>query len=117
MRNYTPEEMKILEPLEPHLRTAYKMGFKRPSPVKDNETVADIYEAAGGKKLPRNWSCGACLYKIWYEAARIYYQTKEAMEKEAQEPKKASASERKKNFRKNKKDGKESKEHIVSPNE
>lgn len=110
MRNYTPEEMKILEPLEPHLHTAYKMGFKRPSPVKDNETVADIYEAAGGKKLPRNWSCGACLYKIWYEAARIYYQTKEAMEKEAQEPKKASG-------RKRKKDGKEIKEQSDDSNE
>lgn len=110
MRNYTPEEMKILEPLEPHLHTAYKMGFKRPSPVSDNETVADIYEAAGGKKLPRNWSCGACLYKIWYEAARIYYQTKEAMEKEAQEPKKVSG-------RKRKKDGKEIKEQSDDSNE
>ena len=81
MRLYTPEEMAVLAPFEPHFNTALHMGFKRPSPAADNNTVADILEAASGQKFARNWSCSHCLYKVWSEAAKIYYKTKEETEK------------------------------------
>ena len=70
--------MAVLAPFEPHFHTALHMGFKRPSPAADNNTVADILEAASGQKFSRNWSCSHCLYRVWSEAAKIYYKTLEA---------------------------------------
>lgn len=90
--------MEALAPYEEHLRTAFRMGFKRPSPIADNEKVADILAAAGGV-FPRNWTCSHCLYRVWSEAGRLYFKTKEDMERaKAEEPKKLSASERMKAF-------------------
>lgn len=93
MRLYTPEEMAVLAPFEPHFHTALHMGFKRPSPAADNNTVADILEAASGQKFVRNWSCSHCLYRVWSEAAKIYYKTKE---QETAETAKASEENKKK---------------------
>ena len=98
MRLYTPEEMAVLAPFEPHFHTALHMGFKRPSPAADNNTVADILEAASGQKFSRNWSCSHCLYRVWSEAAKIYYKTLEAPkeDKKVEEVKTTSEENKKK---------------------
>lgn len=97
MRNFTPDEMAELKQFEGHLATAFRMGFKRPSPIADNEKVADILAAAGGV-YPRNWNCSHCLYKVWYEAGKNYFKTLEELKKAEEEPKKLTASERMKAF-------------------
>ncbi len=86
MRNFTAEEMERLRPLEEHLNTAYKLGFKRSTPISDNDIVADILEAASGQKYARNWNCSHCLYKVWSDAGKNYFETLAALKK-SDEPK------------------------------
>lgn len=88
MRNFTPEEMEILSKFEDGLRTAFKFGFKHPSPAADSDIVAKITEEATGRKFQHNWSCSHCLYTVWKEAGRIYFKTlEESARKTDKEPK------------------------------
>lgn len=87
MRNFTPEEMEILSKFEDGLRTAFKFGFKHPSPAADSDIVAKITEDATGRKFQHNWSCSHCLYTVWKEAGRIYFKT---LEESAQQDSKES---------------------------
>lgn len=80
MRNFTKKEMEVLAEYEQHLETAYKYGFKHYTSKIANDTVADIYAAAGGV-FSRNWSCGHCLLALYKGAGKLYYETKEKMEK------------------------------------
>lgn len=72
--------MKVLQEYEGFFDTAYHFGFKHYTSTKANETVADIYEAAGGV-FYRNWSCGHCVMQVFKGAGENYYRTKEKMEK------------------------------------
>lgn len=69
--------MKALKPLEAQLHKAYYSNYKNVSTTEQNNLVADMYEAASGRKLQRNWGCSHCIMEAWRRCGEIYFQTLE----------------------------------------
>ena len=66
------------------LDSDYKRGT---SSVQDNK-VADIYDAATGGKVSRNFSCKSCVFNLYRKAGELYRETLEFMKKEKELKKK-----------------------------
>ena len=44
--------------------------------------MADIYDAATGGKVSRNFSCKSCVFNLYRKAGELYRETLEFMKKE-----------------------------------
>ena len=80
-RRFTREELEQLKEAEVHFRTTIRSKYKRATGSKLDTLVADIYDAATGGKIVRNFSCGICSYNMYYEIGRKYFADKEYYEK------------------------------------
>ena len=84
---YSKEQIKELEQIGQtikHFATVTQSGFKRGSLSSEDNAVADIYEAATGKKVERQFGCKACCYNFYKRAAELYYESKKFYEEEEQ---------------------------------
>ena len=81
------EELKKLDVIQ-HFQTALDSDYKRgTSSIQDNK-VADIYDAATGGKVSRNFSCKSCVFNLYRKAGELYRETLEWMKKEKELKKK-----------------------------
>lgn len=90
MNLYTKEQIAELKKLDviQHFKTALDSDYKRgTSSVQDNK-VADIYDAATGGKVSRNFSCKSCVFNLYRKAGELYRETLEFMKKEKELKKK-----------------------------
>ena len=90
MSLYTKEQIAELKKLDviQHFTTALDSDYKRgTSSVQDNK-VADIYDAATGGKVSRNFSCKSCVFNLYRKAGELYRETLEWMKKEKELKKK-----------------------------
>lgn len=90
MNLYTKEQIAELKKLDviQHFKTALDSDYKRgTSSVQDNK-VADIYDAATGGKVSRNFSCKSCVFNLYRKAGELYRETLEWMKKEKELKKK-----------------------------
>ena len=90
MNLYTKEQIAELKKLDviQHFTTALDSDYKRgTSSVQDNK-VADIYDAATGGKVSRNFSCKSCVFNLYRKAGELYRETLEFMKKEKELKKK-----------------------------
>lgn len=90
MNLYTKEQIAELKKLDviQHFTTALDSDYKRgTSSVQDNK-VADIYDAATGGKVSRNFSCKSCVFNLYRKAGELYRTTLEFMKKEKESKKK-----------------------------
>ena len=90
MNLYTKEQIAELKKLDviQHFTTALDSDYKRgTSSVQDNK-VADIYDAATGGKVSRNFSCKSCVFNLYRKAGELYRETLEWMKKEKELKKK-----------------------------
>ena len=90
MNLYTKEQIAELKKLDviQHFTTALDSDYKRgTSSIKDNK-VADIYDAATGGKVSRNFSCKSCVVNLYRKAGELYRTTLEFMKKEKELKKK-----------------------------
>ena len=90
MSLYTKEQIKELKKLDviQHFTTALDSDYKRgTSSIQDNK-VADIYDAATGGKVSRNFSCKSCVFNLYRKAGELYRETLEFMKKEKELKKK-----------------------------
>lgn len=90
MNLYTKEQIAELKKLDviQHFKTVLDSDYKRgTSSVQDNK-VADIYDAATGGKVSRNFSCKSCVFNLYRKAGEIYRETLEFMKKEKELKKK-----------------------------
>ena len=90
MNLYTKEQIAELKKLDviQHFTTAIDSDYKRgTSSVQDNK-VADIYDAATGGKVSRNFSCKSCVFNLYRKAGELYRETLEFMKKEKELKKK-----------------------------
>ena len=90
MNLYTKEQIAELKKLDviQHFTTALDSDYKRgTSSVQDNK-VADIYDAATGGKVSRNFSCKSCVFNLYRKAGELYRTTLEFMKKEKELKKK-----------------------------
>lgn len=90
MNLYTKEQIAELKKLDviQHFTTAIDSDYKRgTSSIQDNK-VADIYDAATGGKVSRNFSCKSCIFNLYRKAGELYRETLEFMKKEKELKKK-----------------------------
>ena len=90
MSLYTKEQIAELKKLDviQHFTTALDSDYKRgTSSIQDNK-VADIYDAATGGKVSRNFSCKSCVFNLYRKAGELYRTTLEFMKKEKELKKK-----------------------------
>lgn len=90
MNLYTKEQIAELKKLDviQHFQTALDSDYKRgTSSIQDNK-VADIYDAATGGKVSRNFSCKSCVFNLYRKAGELYRETLEFMKKEKELKKK-----------------------------
>lgn len=94
---YTNEQIKTLKKIDviKHFDTVLDSQFKRGTTSEQDNTVADIYDAATGGKVSRTFACKSCVYNLYRNAGELYrksieFQKKENMRKarEAKEAKK-----------------------------
>lgn len=84
MNLYTKEQIAELKKLDviQHFKTVLDSDYKRgTSSIQDNK-VADIYDAATGGKVSRNFSCKSCVFNLYRKAGELYRETLERMKKE-----------------------------------
>lgn len=76
MKNYfNKKQLKQLEPYESHFHTVIYAKYKRATPTRVNNLVADIYEETTGNIVDRNWSCSKCVYSVFEKCGKIYYES------------------------------------------
>ena len=90
MNLYSKEQIAELKKLDviQHFTTALDSDYKRgTSSIQDNK-VADIYDAATGGKVSRNFSCKSCVFNLYRKAGELYRTTLEFMKKKKELKKK-----------------------------
>ena len=90
MNLYSKEQIAELKKLDviQHFKTVLDSDYKRgTSSIQDNK-VADIYDAATGGKVSRNFSCKSCVFNLYRKAGELYRETLEWMKKEKELKKK-----------------------------
>lgn len=90
MNLYSKEQIAELKKLDviQHFKTVLDSDYKRgTSSIQDNK-VADIYDAATGGKVSRNFSCKSCVFNLYRKAGELYNETLEWMKKEKELKKK-----------------------------
>ena len=77
----TIEQIKVLSKYEKHLETAVRAGYARMTNPNDLRIIADIYIAATGSRERFTFSCATCNFRLLQDVGKIYFASKEAMEK------------------------------------
>ena len=74
---FTKEQMKILETngYPKHFDTVLISKYKRGTTSKENNLLADLYDAATGEKISRQFSCKTCVYELYRKAGLLYKET------------------------------------------
>lgn len=78
MRQFTDKEMKELSQWERLFHTAVNASWASNPGRVALERIADIYEAATGQRISRNYSCGACVLRLLVDTGRLYFAQKGA---------------------------------------
>ena len=68
------EELKNLNVIQ-HFNTVLNSEYKRGTYKETDNKLADIYEAATGKKVARNFNCKLCVYNLYRDAGKLYRET------------------------------------------
>lgn len=76
-RRFTREELEQLSIAEQNFITTIQSKYKRTTTYKQDAMIADIFDAATGGHIARNFSCGLCSYNMYYEIGRKYFADKE----------------------------------------
>lgn len=75
------KELKALGAVE-HFDTILNSDFKRGTPHAMNVRVAELLDAARGQVVNRNLSCRSCVYELYKQAGRLYYDSLAEIHKE-----------------------------------
>ena len=69
----TEEQYNTLKDAEEYFRTITIAQFKRVSPKNLDETILNTLDEITGTKHNRNLNCNVCLYNLYKEAAKYYF--------------------------------------------
>lgn len=83
------KELKALGAVE-HFDTILNSDFKRGTPHAMNVRVAELLDAARGQVVNRNLSCRSCVYELYKQAGRLYYDSLAEIQKENMEKARAA---------------------------
>lgn len=82
---FNEEELNELKEAESYFHTCVNASYKRNTPIKLDNKVADIYERATNDKVRRNWSCAKCVYDIYLKVGKMYFASMENNKKVSQQ--------------------------------
>ena len=90
MNLYSKEQIAELKKLDviQHFKTVLDSDYKRGTSSTQDNKVADIFDAATGGKVSRNFSCKSCVFNLYRKAGELYRETLEWMKKEKELKKK-----------------------------
>ena len=82
---YTKEQIKKLKELDviQHFNTVLNSDYKRGTFKATDEAVANIYEQASGNKVSRNFSCKLCVFNLYRDAGKLYFESEKYWKQEA----------------------------------
>lgn len=85
MKYFNKEQIKQLKDADviKHFDTVLDSDYKRGTTSEQNNMVADIYDAATGGKVSRNFGCKSCIYNLYRNAGKLYRQSVEFQKKES----------------------------------
>lgn len=74
MNLFSREQIKQLKELDviQHFNTVLDSQFKRGTFTSIDNAVADIYEAATGTKVSRQFTCKTCVFNLYKQAGELY---------------------------------------------
>lgn len=84
-RRFTKDELEQLQAAEYYFNTVIQSAYKRATGGKLDTLVADIYDAATGKKIARNFSCGICSFNMYKQVGTKYFEDKKYYEQVGKE--------------------------------
>lgn len=95
MAQFTREQIERLEPFVHEFRTAVYSGYIRGAGELDKRTLVEVMEEATGNKYGDiiRETCGSCVTRFVKEVGEIYFDSIEALEREAKDKKNARARE------------------------
>lgn len=81
---YTKEQILKIRELDvvKHFNTVLDSQYKRGTTSVQDTALADIYDAATGKKVSRNFNCKSCVFNLYRDAGKLYRETIEFQLKE-----------------------------------
>ena len=92
MNLLTKEQIEIFAKHEREFYTVMNFDYKRNTPSRDCNQLAEIYESITKEKVTRNWNCSHCQMnafklfgKLYYDSLE-YYKTQENAKSEEEIP-------------------------------
>ena len=81
---YTKEQILKIRELDvvKHFDTVLDSQYKRGTTSVQDTALADIYDAATGKKVSRNFNCKSCVFNLYRDAGKLYRESLEFQMKE-----------------------------------
>lgn len=81
---YTKEQILKIRELDvvKHFNTVLDSQYKRGTTSVQDTALADIYDAATGKKVSRNFNCKSCVFNLYRDAGKLYRESLELQMKE-----------------------------------
>ena len=83
MRDFTKEEMDVLEVYEGRFRSALDLGFVRNLEPKYLSQIKAIYDDAEGVSSSLNASCSHCVLGFMKSVGKKYFECKDKLEEKA----------------------------------
>ena len=82
MKQLTQEDIQLIKDndIEQHLRTVLRCQYKRNTMRKQNDIVVDILNAMG-YSYKKDYVCNVCIFNIYLELAKIYFNQPKNVEK------------------------------------
>lgn len=82
---FSKEQIQQLKKIDviKHFDTVLDSDYKRGTTSEQNNMVADIYDAATGGKVSRNFGCKSCIYNLYRNAGKLYRQSLDFQKKES----------------------------------
>lgn len=85
MNYFTKDEIELLKQAEQYFKTVIKYKYKSASPIKLNQLVAQLYDSKTKLHPKYNFSCSKCMYTLFNNCGKLYFESKEYWEKKALE--------------------------------
>jgi len=84
MKLFNEQQMELLKPHEEQLFRALHQKYYRSTNTKTLDALKAIYDSVADTPYNANWSCGHCVLSFLAALGKIYFESKAALENQAQ---------------------------------
>lgn len=84
MKIFSKEQLEILKPNEEQFKRAVYFKYYRSTNTKLLDELKTIYDSVADEPYNANWGCGHCVLAFLAALGKIYFESKAALENQAQ---------------------------------